>query len=95
MGGLLILPRDKNRSYQDADYSAKLPLYFGENILAKSLHQDCYRNNPHFISLISNLNLSLTPIDGFTKESFKKRQQAYKELSQLIWNVPLQSLLID
>lgn len=93
MGGLLILPRDKNRSYQDADYSAKLPLYFGENILAKSLHQDCYRNNPHFINLISNLNLSLTPIDDFTKDSFKKRQQSYKELSQLIWNVPLQSLV--
>jgi len=93
MGGLLILPRDKNRSYQDADYSAKLPLYFGENILAKSLHQDCYRNNPHFINLISNLNLSLAPIDDFTKDSFKKRQQTYKELSQLIWNVPLQSLV--
>lgn len=93
MGGLLILPRDKNRSYQDADYSTKLPLYFGENILAKSLHQDCYRNNPHFINLLSTLNLSLSPIDDFTKDSFKKRQQSYKEIAEYIWNVPLQSLI--
>jgi hypothetical protein len=93
MGGLLILPRDKNRSYQDADYSTKLPLYFGENILAKSLHQDCYRNNPHFINLLSTLKLSLSPIDDFTKDSFKKRQQSYKEIAEYIWNVPLQSLI--
>jgi hypothetical protein len=93
MGGLLILPRDKNRSYQDADYSIKLPLYFGENILAKSLHQDCYRNNPHFINLISTLKLSLTPIDDFTKDSFKKRQQSYREIAEYIWSVPLESLI--
>jgi uncharacterized protein with ParB-like and HNH nuclease domain len=93
MGGLLILPRDKNRSYQDADYSIKLPLYFGENILAKSLHQDCYRNNPHFINLLSTLKLSLSPIDDFTKDSFKKRQQSYKEIAEYIWSVPLQSLV--
>lgn len=93
MGGLLILPRDKNRSYQDADYSTKLPLYFGENILAKSLHQDCYRNNPHFINLLSTLKLSLSPIDDFTKDSFKKRQQSYKEIAEYIWNVPLQTLI--
>jgi hypothetical protein len=93
MGGLLILPRDKNRSYQDADYSIKLPLYFGENILAKSLHQDCYRNNPHFLNLLSTLKLSLSPIDDFTKDSFKKRQQSYKEIAEYIWNVPLQSLI--
>jgi hypothetical protein len=93
MGGLLILPRDKNRSYQDADYSTKLPLYFGENILAKSLHQDCYRNNPHFINLLSTLKLSLSPIDDFTKDSFKKRQQSYKEIAEHIWNVPLHSLI--
>jgi uncharacterized protein with ParB-like and HNH nuclease domain len=93
MGGLLILPRDKNRSYQDAEYSIKLPLYFGENILAKSLHQDCYRNNPHFLNLLSTLKLSLSPIDNFTKDSFKKRQQSYKEIAEYIWNVPLQSLI--
>jgi uncharacterized protein with ParB-like and HNH nuclease domain len=93
MGGLLILPRDKNRSYQDADYSTKLPLYFGENILAKSLHQDCYRNNPHFINLLSTLKLTLSPIDDFTKDSFKKRQQSYKEIAEHIWNVPLHSLI--
>jgi uncharacterized protein with ParB-like and HNH nuclease domain len=93
MGGLLLLPRDKNRSYQDADYSTKLPLYFGENILAKSLHQDCYRNNPHFISLLSTLKLPLSPIDNFTKDSFKNRQQSYKEIAEYLWNVPLQSLI--
>jgi hypothetical protein len=93
MGGLLILPRDKNRSLQDADYSIKLPIYFGENIIAKSLHQDCYRNNPHFINLLSTLKISLTPIDDFTKDSFKKRQQSYREIAEHIWSVPLQSLI--
>lgn len=32
-GALLILPRDKNRSFQDATYKEKLPMYFGENLL--------------------------------------------------------------
>jgi uncharacterized protein with ParB-like and HNH nuclease domain len=36
-GALLLLPMDKNRSLSDKRYEQKLPIYFGENLLAKSL----------------------------------------------------------
>ncbi|GAB6158818.1 DUF262 domain-containing protein [Desulfotomaculum varum] len=49
-GGLLLLPRDKNRSYQDKSYQEKLPMYFGENLLVRTLHADCYKHNPQFLS---------------------------------------------
>lgn len=88
-GALLILPRDKNRSYQDADYAEKLPLYFGENILAKSLHPDCYRNNPHFLNFIRSEQLPFESIEDFTKESIKRRQVLYKKICRLIWEAPL------
>ena len=47
-GGLLILPMDINRSLNDSTYDKKLPIYYGQNLLAQSLYDDCYKNNPNF-----------------------------------------------
>lgn len=46
IGNLIILPRDKNRSYQDMNYSEKVLRYAGDNILAQSLNDNAY----HFIT---------------------------------------------
>ena len=44
-GGLLLLPKSFNSSYGDLRYENKLPHYFRQNLLAKSLHPDCYSHH--------------------------------------------------
>lgn len=46
IGNLIILTRDKNRSYQAMKYSEKVQNYAGDNILAKALNPIAYKNNP-------------------------------------------------
>jgi len=86
-GGLLLLPSDKNRSLKDLRYDRKLPVYFGENLLAKSLNVDCYRNNPQFIRFYQNENLDFKAYSVFDKQSLQERQELYEELAKKIWNV--------
>jgi hypothetical protein len=72
-GDLLILPQDKNRSFNDSEYQDKLPMYFGENLLAKSLNEKGYQNNPQFKRFIENERLGFEAIDNFTKDSIQSR----------------------
>lgn len=85
-GALLILPRDKNRSYQDATYEQKLPLYFGENLLARSLNEKCYQNNPQFLRFIQETRLPFKPHSTFKQEQVRERQELYKALAKRIWD---------
>lgn len=42
IGGLLLLPKSFNASYGDLSYEKKLPHYNTQNLLARSLHPQCY-----------------------------------------------------
>lgn len=86
-GGLLLLPRDKNRSYQDKSYQEKLPMYFGENLLVRTLHADCYKHNPQFLSFKQRSGLNFKSYDQFNRQQLDERQQLYKEICQQIWHV--------
>ena len=46
IGDLLLLPKSFNSSYNDKPYDVKLPHYFGQNLLAKSLNPQAYSHNP-------------------------------------------------
>ena len=83
----MILPSDKNRSLQDLTFERKLPIYFGENLLAKSLNTDCYINNPQFKRFYENVHLNFKPYDKFSKNSLNERQILYEEIVNNIWNV--------
>ena len=85
-GNLIILPQDINRSLNDSNYSTKLPKYFGQNLLASSLNENCYQNNPNFLRFTASNNLRFHFKNDFTKETIKERQNLYLELSKLIWN---------
>ncbi|WP_048174536.1 DUF262 domain-containing protein [Methanosarcina siciliae] len=85
-GSLLILPRDKNRSYKDKTYEEKQEMYFSENILARSLNEKCYQNNPQFLKFIDEFNLKFKPVEHFTKKAILERQELYTELGKVIWN---------
>ncbi|OLB77288.1 MAG: hypothetical protein AUI14_16565 [Actinobacteria bacterium 13_2_20CM_2_71_6] len=49
-GALLLLPKDINASFNDKPYGRKLPKYMGQHLLTRSLHPDCYENNPSFFA---------------------------------------------
>lgn len=86
-GGLLLLPKDFNASYGDKPYADKLEHYFGQNVLAKSLHPRCYENNPTFLHLRDEYKLPFAPIaNEFTAASFAQRQELYRRLCELIWD---------
>lgn len=86
-GGLLLLPMDKNRSLNDLTFDKKLPIYFGENLLAKSLNTDCYQNNPHFKRFIEREGLSFKAYADFDKNALLERQELYEELAKKIWSL--------
>lgn len=88
-GDLLILSQDKNRSFNDATYDKKLSMYFGENLLAKSLSENCYKNNPQFKKFIEGQSLPFKAEAEFTKASIDARGQLYKTLCQKIWSIDL------
>lgn len=86
-GGLLLLPKDFNASYGDATYPDKLVHYFGQNLVARSLHTQCYQHNPTLLNLIHESDLPFSPIPGeFTVDSLRDRQLLYRSLCELVWN---------
>ncbi|PNT90337.1 DUF262 domain-containing protein [Clostridium thermosuccinogenes] len=86
-GGLLILPKDKNRSLQDMEYSKKVIKYDSENLLARTLNQNCYNNNPLFLRFMNNTQLPFKPYAQFNKAELIERQSLYKEICKKIWDV--------
>ncbi len=88
IGGLLLLPKDFNASFSDKPYSEKLEHYFGQNLLAQSLHKNAYDRNPGFQKFREQheLNLAFKPHDDFKKDDLDQRQALYQLLAQKIWN---------
>lgn len=84
IGNLIILTRDKNRSYKDMNYSEKVLRYEGDNILAQSLNDNAYRNNPQFMPVAKEYGLHSFP--QFTKESIAERAESYLSMANDIWN---------
>ena len=86
LGGLLILPCSFNRSYGDKQYEKKVELYYGQNLLAKSLNDKCYINNPGFLRYKSSKSLLFKPYSHFGRETIKERQYLYENILREIYN---------
>lgn len=84
IGNLIILTRDKNRSYQDMTYQQKVIKYAGDNILAQALNDIAYKNNPHFLAIAQEYGFS--PIPVFTKNSIEERANIYLQMAADIWD---------
>ncbi|MBD5460744.1 MAG: DUF262 domain-containing protein [Lachnospiraceae bacterium] len=84
IGDLIILTRDKNRSYQAMKYQDKVQKYAGDNILAQALNPTAYQNNPQFIRLARQYGFE--PIAKFTKESISDRAKIYLQMAVDIWD---------
>ena len=88
-GGLLILPKDKNRSLQDMEYEKKVLKYDSENLLARTLNENCYQNNPSFIRFMEEKQLLFKNYHTFRKNDLLERQELYKDICKQIWNPSL------
>jgi hypothetical protein len=86
IGGLLLLPKSFNASYGDLTYADKLPHYNSQNLLARSLHPQCYDHNPGFLRFIELSGLPFVSQTEFNKSDLESRSQLYRQLAERIWN---------
>jgi hypothetical protein len=85
-GGLLILPKSFNASYGALPYEEKLPHYNTQNLLARSLHPQCYDHNPGFLKFVKESGLPFQPHKEFKKADLDARQELLRRLAQHIWD---------
>lgn len=86
IGGLLLLPKKSNASFGDSSYEKKREFYLRENLLAQSLHEQAYENNPGFKRFIETSQLPFRPHSEFRKADLDARQELYQKLAEQIWN---------
>ncbi len=84
IGDLLLLPKSFNASYGDSHYDIKVLQYFSQNILAQTLNNKKYENNPGFMNYKNESKLNFKHYDKFTKSSINERAELYKDI--LKWN---------
>ena len=86
IGGLLLLPKNINASYGDLTYEEKLRHYNAQNMLARSLHTQCYERNPGFLRFKEQSGLPFAPLNAFNKADLELRSQLYRQIAERIWN---------
>jgi hypothetical protein len=94
IGGLLLLPKSFNGSYGDLPYEAKMEHYFGQNLLARSLHLKCYEHNPGFLRFVARSGLPFRPYEHFHRAELDERSDLYRQLAERVWD-PDDLLTID
>ncbi|MGC8546031.1 MAG: DUF262 domain-containing protein, partial [Athalassotoga sp.] len=67
-------------------YEEKLPHYFGQNLLAKSLHPNCYNHNPDFLRFKGESGLPFKAHPQFKKKDLSERQELYRLIAEQIWS---------
>lgn len=86
IGGLILLPKSFNASYSDLPYTEKRDHYFGQNLLAQSLHEHAYQHNPGFRRFVETSGLPFQAHDEFKKADLDERQELYRKIAEEIWN---------
>lgn len=86
VGGLLLLPADVNRSYQDKPFSEKAPHYAKQNLYAASLTAATYQHQPQFQAFITRAGLPFHPYKEFGKAEQQQRQALVLDLANRVWS---------
>ena len=86
-GGLLLLPRGFNQAYGAMPYEDKINKYIEQNLLAKTLHPECYFKNPSFVTYKNQSGLPFhAHPKQFRKKDLDERQELYRRICEEIWN---------
>ncbi|MBO0871726.1 MAG: DUF1524 domain-containing protein, partial [Micromonosporaceae bacterium] len=86
LGALVLLTKDVNASVGDAQYAEKVKHYLPQNLLARSLHPQCYEANPRFLALIAKHKLAFQPYEVLDEAAIDQRQKLYRRLCELVWD---------
>jgi uncharacterized protein with ParB-like and HNH nuclease domain len=86
VSGLLLLPADVNRSYQDKPFQEKVVHYATQNLLAASLGAAVYVHQPKFKSFIEEHQLPFKPYVTFGKAEQQERMQLVDRLVKAVWS---------
>jgi uncharacterized protein with ParB-like and HNH nuclease domain len=86
IGGLLLLPKSFNASYGDLPYSKKRKHYLKQNLLAQTLHEDAYQNNPGLKRFLKDSGLNFEAHEDFKKADLDRRSTLYLKLAEQIWD---------
>lgn len=86
VGGLLLLPKSFNGSYGAMSYEEKVDHYLSQNLLARSLHRQCYEHNPGFVRFVRDSGLPFKAYSEFKKEHLLERGVLYQQLAEKVWN---------
>lgn len=86
VAGLLLLPADVNRSYQDKPFETKAPHYAKQNLYAASLTSSAYEHAPQFAAFRQVLGLPFTPYVHFDKAAQKERRSLVAALVNQVWS---------
>jgi hypothetical protein len=89
IGGLLLLPKSFNASYGDKPYADKREHYYGQNLLAQSLHEKAYDHNPGFRKFRDESGLAFRPHAEFKMADLDARQELYRQIAEQIWSPKL------
>lgn len=89
IGGLLLIQEGRNQSLGSMSYEQKREHYVGENLLAKSLCEITYENNPNFKNMCQRLSLDFRPHQEFRKCDLKQRQLLYRSIAETIWSADI------
>jgi len=87
IGSLILLPEGFNQSYGTLPYEKKLPHYFGQNLLARSLSPQCYERNPNFLKYKDESDLPFKPHEQFKKKDVEERQLLYQKILEEIYDL--------
>jgi len=85
-GGLLLLQKSFNASFNDLPYKEKREHYIKQNLLAATLHPLAYERDPGFLSWKNMKDLPFKPIEDFRKSDIDERGALYFQIANLIWN---------
>lgn len=73
-------------SYGDKPYAVKREHYFGQNLLAQSLHEHAYNHDPGFQRFCERSGLPFVAHADFKRADLDARQELYRKLAEQIWN---------
>ena len=86
VGGLLLLPADVNRSYQDKSFKDKSPHYAKQNLYAASLTGSTYEHQPQFDNFRTTRDLPFKSYEKFGKTEQMERTELIKKIANQIWS---------
>jgi Protein of unknown function (DUF1524) len=86
IGDLILLPRGRNRSMKDMAYSEKITRYANENVLAQTLTQSFFLNQPNWTKFSQESGISVSPVPGVDLTAIATRANFYFEIAKRIWS---------